>query len=229
MNAPLATKAEQSAVNRRASLFARYFGRTVLAIGAHPDDLELAIGGTLARLATNGARVLMAIVSIPSEFELRLAEARRAAELLGGELRLLVDDGCRRIDDMKHYQLVGMLDELVRELKPAALFTHSASEFHRDHIAVHNACISTQRINPFDLYHFNPTMTRAVPVAFHPRAYVDITDTIELKMRAIEAHASQFAARGLDIEMYRDMARLYGRMVGVKYAEGLDVGRMLVA
>jgi LmbE family N-acetylglucosaminyl deacetylase len=72
-------------------------------------------------------------------------------------------------------------------------------------------------------------MTRAVPVAFHPRAYVDVSDTIELKMQAIEAHASQFGARGLDTELFRDVARLAGRMAGVKYAEGLDVGRMLLA
>jgi LmbE family N-acetylglucosaminyl deacetylase len=68
-----------------------------------------------------------------------------------------------------------------------------------------------------------------VPVPFHPRAYVDISETIDAKMRAIEAHASQFACRGLGTDIYRDVARLNGRMVGVQYAEGLDVGRMLIA
>jgi LmbE family N-acetylglucosaminyl deacetylase len=117
----------------------------------------------------------------------------------------------------------------VRSLEPAAVLTHGASEFHGDHLAVYNACLSTQRLKPFDFFHFNPTMTRAVPVAFHPRAYVDISETIDLKMQAIEAHASQFGSRGLDSEMYREIARMNGRMVGVKYAEGLDVGRMLLA
>jgi N-acetylglucosamine malate deacetylase 1 len=227
MNAPL--KAVRSAVNRRVSLAARYFGHTVLAIGAHPDDIELAIGGTLARLAGNGARVVMAVVSIPAEFETRRDEAQRAAQILGCELRFLIEDGCARIDDIKNYQLVGMLDGLVRDLSPAAVLTHSASEFHRDHIAVHNACLSTQRLKSFDFFHFSPTMTRAVPVAFNPRVYFDVTDTIDAKMQAIAAHESQFAGRGLDIEMYRDIARLNGRMVGVKYAEGLDVARMLLA
>ena len=68
-----------------------------------------------------------------------------------------------------------------------------------------------------------------MPVQFHPRAYIDVSDTIELKMQAIAAHTSQFGTRGLETEMYRDIARLNGRMVGVQYAEGLDVGRMLLA
>jgi len=226
MNAPLAANAFQA---RSISLASRYGGRTVLAIGAHPDDVELAIGGMLARLSRESARVVMAVVSIPSDFDQRRAEAERAAQILGCELRVLIDDGCKRIDDIKNYQLVGMLDALVRELQPAAVLTHSANEFHRDHVAVHNACFSTQRLKPFDFFHFNPTMCRPVPVEFHPRAYVDVTGTMEAKMDAIGAHVSQFGARGLEAEMYRDLARLTGRMVGVKYAEGIDVSRMLLA
>jgi len=207
-----------------------YRGRTVLAIGAHPDDIELAVGGTLARFVRDGARVVMAVVSIPADYDTRRAEAERAAAILGCELRFLVQDaGCKRIDDIKNYQLVGMIDGAVRELAPAALLTHSASEFHRDHVMVHNACLSAQRLKPFDLFHFNPTMCRPVPMPFHPRAYVDVSETIDTKMEAIEAHASQFGARGLDTDMYREVARMNGRMVGVKYAEGLDVGRMLLA
>jgi N-acetylglucosamine malate deacetylase 1 len=206
-----------------------YSGKTVLAIGAHPDDIELAVGGTLARLSRDGARVVMAVVSIPADYHTRRLEAERAAAILGCELRFLVDEGCRRIDDIKNYQLVGMIDGAVRDLEPAVLLTHSANEFHRDHVMVHNASVSAQRLKPFDLFHFNPTMCRPVPTPFHPRAYVDVSETIDTKMRAIEAHASQFGSRGLDTEMYRDIARMNGRMVGVKYAEGLDVGRMLLA
>ena len=56
-----------------------------------------------------------------------------------------------------------------------------------------------------------------------------MTETIDTKIEAIDAHASQFSCRGIDTEVYRDFARLHGRMVGVKYAEALDVGRMLLA
>lgn len=206
---------------------ARYTGRTVIALGAHPDDLELGVGGTLAALSRGGARVLMAVCSVPAEFERRQAEARAAAAILGCELRILMDGGCHRIEDLKTYQLVGMLDDLVRELGPAALLTHGPGDFHRDHVAVYQAAVSTQRLGLFDFYSYVPTMCRPVPVPFQPRAYIDISNTIDVKMRAIEAHPSQFSARGITAELYRDMARLNGRMCGVQYAEGLDVNRMV--
>ena len=222
MNAPAL-----QAMARSAAFSGRYAGRTVVAIGAHPDDLELAVGGTLARLARDGAHVVMAIVSIPGDYQTRLAEAARAAQILGCELRVLMD-GPRRIDDLKSYQLVGMLDAVVRECHPAAVFTHSASEFHRDHVSVHEATVSTQRLQQFDFFSYSPTMCRPVPTQFHPRLYVDVSSTIDAKMEAIRAHASQFGCRGISTDLYRDLARLNGHMVGVEYAEGLDLARMLV-
>jgi LmbE family N-acetylglucosaminyl deacetylase len=221
MNQPVAAFAARS-------FTARYTTGTVLAVGAHADDLELGVGGTLARLARAGARVVMAVMSVPGDFEKRIVEAGTAARILGCELRILLRDG-RRIDDIKPYQLVGMIDELVRELAPVAVFTHSATEFHRDHAAVYTATVSAQRLSFFDFFAYQPTMCRPVPVPFHPRAYVDISDIIDEKIAAINAHATQFSSRGLDTEMYREHARLQGRMAGVQYAEGLDVGRMLLA
>lgn len=207
----------------------RYADRTVLAIGAHPDDVELAVGGTLARLKSAGARVVIAVVSVPSDYQTRRSEAERAADILGCELRILMDGGCRRIEDVKTYELVALLDGLVRELSPAAVLTHGASEFHRDHILVYNAAVSTQRLQHFDFFSYHPNFCRPVPMPFHPRAYVDVSDTIDTKMEAIAAHESQFGSRGIPLDIYRDIARMNGRMVGVDYAEGLDVSRMLLA
>ena len=97
---------------------ARYKDRTVLAIGAHPDDLELAIGGTLAKLRRTGARVVMAVVSIPADYDARRREAEQAAEILGCELRILIDGGAtKRIEDMKTYELVKVLDEVVKDTR----------------------------------------------------------------------------------------------------------------
>ena len=207
----------------------RYTGRTVLAVGAHADDVELAVGGTIARLRRGGARVVMVVVSLPGDHKQRMGEAKQAAEILGCELRVLMTDSARRIEDLRSYELVAMIDREVKEHAPAAMLTHGPSEFHRDHVLVHEACVSSQRLQYFDFFTYHPNFCRPVPVPFHPRAYVDITDTIETKMRAIAAHQSQFKCRGLGIDIYRDIARLNGRMVGVQYAEGLDVGRMLLA
>jgi LmbE family N-acetylglucosaminyl deacetylase len=211
------------------SIAERYAGKTVIAVGAHADDVELAVGGTMARLRRAGARVVMVVLSLPGDARVRRREAEQAAAILGAELRVVMDDGKRRIEDLKSYELVAMIDREVKELAPAAMFTHGPSEFHRDHVLVHEACVSSQRLRFFDFFTYQPNFCRPVPVSFHPKAYVDISDTIETKMRAIEVHHSQFKCRGLDTEIYRDIARMNGRMIGVQYAEGLDVARMLLA
>ncbi|HTL26985.1 MAG TPA: PIG-L family deacetylase [Burkholderiales bacterium] len=213
----------------RESLPARYAGRTVLAIGAHPDDLEIGIGGTLARLSRSGAHVVMAVVSIPSNYETRVQEAKRGAKILGADLRVLLNGGrCCRVEDLKTYELVTLFDELVQELSPAAVLTHGSADFHRDHVLVHNAVLATQRLRFFDLFCYYPTNCRPVQTAFQPRLYVNVSQTIDTKIEAIAAHSSQFSCRGLDVEMYREIARAQGRMIGSGYAEGLDVVRMLL-
>lgn len=212
----------------RQPITSRYAGQTVIAIGAHPDDLEIGLGGTLAKLRREGVEVVMCIASIPKDFDVRLAEAKRGAEILGCELRLLMDGGPQRLEDVKTCDLVGMLDEVIREHDPAAVFTHSCSDFHNDHLLIYQACLPTQRLAYFDLFSYHPTNCRPVPTQFHPKAYVDITETIDAKMHAITAHASQFGGRGLDTEMYREHAHVQGRMIGVPYAEGLDIVRMLL-
>ncbi len=211
------------------SLASRYAGRTVVAIGAHPDDLEIGIGGTLAKLQKGGAHVVMVIASIPKDFEVRMEEAKRGAEILGCELKFLMGDGPQRLEDIKTCDLVGMLDAVIKEYEPAAVLTHSNADFHNDHLLIYNACLPTQRLRYFDFFSYHPTNCRPVPVSFHPRAYVDVSETIDAKMHAITAHASQFGGRGLDTEMYREFAHVQGRMIGVPYAEGLDVNRMILA
>ena len=211
------------------SLAARYAGRTVVGVGAHPDDLEIGIGGTLAKMRRGGAHVVMVVASIPKDFDVRLAEARLGAEILGCELKILHEDGPKRIEDIKTCDLVGMMDAVIKEYAPAAMLTHSSADFHNDHLLIYNACLPTQRLAHFDFFSYHPTNCYPVAVAFHPRAYVDISDTIDAKMHAITAHKSQFGGRGLDTEMYREFAHVQGRMIGVPYAEGLDVMRLTLA
>jgi len=209
-------------------LTARYSGCTVLAIGAHPDDVELAVGGTVARWSRSACRVVIAVVSVPGNYLTRRREAERAAAILGCELRVLTGGG-RRIEDLNAHQLVELLDEQVRELAPAAVLVHGRSDFHHDHMLVHEAAVCCQRLAPFDCFSYHPTFCRPLHVSFAQQAYVDISATIDTKMAAIDAHESQFAARGISTDTFRDIARFTGRFVKVAYAEGLQVERMLLS
>lgn len=213
---------------RRIDVLSKYAGSTVLAVGAHPDDLELGCGGTLARLSRAGARVVMIVVSIPSNLRSRRLEAMKAAEILGCEVRFLTPNRCSRVEDLKTHQLVGMIDAQVKELQPAAMFTHCLANLHLDHKLAYEACMASQRLRYFDIFCYSPTSCHAVNIAFYPHAYIDISDTIEEKMRAIRVHSSQFDARGLNTERYREADSHMGRIIGVPYAEGVEIIRMKV-
>ena len=91
----------------------------------------------------------MAVCSVPGDYEVRRAEALDAAAILGCELRILMDGGSRRIEDVKTYQLVGMIDDVVRDVKPAAMLTHGSTDFHGDHVLVHHASVPSQRLHDF--------------------------------------------------------------------------------
>ena len=213
---------------RRIDVLSKYAGSTVIAVGAHPDDLELGCGGTLARLSRAGARVVMVVVSIPSSLRSRRLEATRAAEILGCEVRFLTPNRCSRVEDLKTHQLVGMIDAQVKELEPAAMFTHCLANLHLDHKLAYEACMASQRLRYFDIFCYSPTSCHAVNIAFYPHAYIDISETIEEKMKAIRVHSSQFDSRGLNTERYREADSRMGQIIGADYAEGVEIVRMKV-
>lgn len=206
----------------------RYAGASVLAVGAHPDDLESAAGGTLARLAASGARVVMAVLSAPGKCEVRVAEAKRAADLLGCELELVTSDG-RRVEDLKTYEAVQALDRIVRAIEPRLIIAHACCDYHRDHVLAGEAALAVQRLGPFDYWRFSTSVRSPRLVPFNPSLYVDITQTVDKKIEALAAHESQFAARDRDLAVYKEVAHLRGRESGVGYAEVFEVGRLILS
>jgi LmbE family N-acetylglucosaminyl deacetylase len=205
------------------NLLHTYAGQTVLAIGAHPDDLEIGAGGTLAQIVRHGGRVVMAAVTIPNMLEQRIIEARAAADILGAQLEVLERERCCRVEDLSTYELVEQIDGLIRKYEPVALFTHSAHEVHYDHILVHRAVLSSLRLRPMDVYLMQPTSCKPVLHAWQARIWVDIGETLETKIRAIAAHESQFGRRGICLDTFRQMARSQGLPMRIGYAEGHDV------
>lgn len=227
-NGGLVLESERDAANNSddAHLLWKYKGKTILAVGAHPDDVELGMGGTLARLSGVGARVVVAVISIPGNLRSRCEEAREAAKILGAEVLFSIPNKCCRVEDLKRHQLVGITDGLIQKLMPAAVFTHSLANLHADHRLVYDACMASQRLRYFDLFCYPPTSCHVINIPFYPQVYVDISKTIEIKMQAIQAHSSQFHDRGLSTDYYRKLSSQVGRMVGVNYAEGLQIVRM---
>jgi N-acetylglucosamine malate deacetylase 1 len=207
-------------------MLGKYRGRKAVVIGAHPDDIELGAGGTVARMAAEGADVTMVVVCTPNNLESRTAEARKAAEILGARIEFLFAQKAMRVEDIKSYELIERVDRIVRAQDPAVVITHAASNFHHDHVLVHKACVAAQRLHFFDMLCFYPNSCHPVTTPFHPQAYIDITRTIERKMAAINQHATQFGCRGLTTDHYVGIAREYGRLAGVEFAEGLEVSRL---
>ena len=198
----------------------------VLAFGAHPDDLEVGAGGLLARLSAEGAEVTMGVVSIPNNVEVRRAEAKAGADVIDADMFVLFDEKPCRVEDIPMHELVRRFDQLVGDIRPDLVITHSAFDLHWDHSLVNRATVSALRRTPCDLLAFlsSPEMnaqSRAIGQCF-----ADISSTMETKIRAINAHNSQVPK--LDLESSRDLARAMGRISGVEYAEAYEVLRVRI-
>ena len=201
-------------------------GGSVLAFGAHPDDIEIGAGGLLARLVSEGADVMMAVVAVPNQFDVRRSEARAGAETIGADLMILFEDKPTRVEDVPMHELVRRFDQLIGDVQPDLVITHSASDLHWDHGLVHRATISALRRTPCDLlaYLSSPEMNAA---ARHVgECFADVSRSIDAKIDAIRCHSSQLGK--FDLESSRDLARAMGRMSGYEYAETYQVLRVRV-
>jgi LmbE family N-acetylglucosaminyl deacetylase len=199
---------------------------TVLAFGAHPDDLEIGAGGLLARLAAEGADVTMAVVTVPNQVETRRKEAQAGAELLDAELMILFDDKPYRVEDLPMHEIVRRFDQLVGDLRPDLVITHSANDLHWDHGLVHRATVSALRRTPCDLLAYLSSPENNAHARCVGECFADISSTISTKLEAIRCHSSQLSK--FDLESSRDLARGMGRISGYEYAEAYQVLRVRV-
>jgi LmbE family N-acetylglucosaminyl deacetylase len=201
-------------------------GGRVLAFGAHPDDLEVGAGGLLARLSADGADVTMAIVSIPNRPEERRAEAHASAKILDAELFILHDEKQCRVEDIPMHELVRRFDQLVGDIRPDLVITHSANDLHWDHSLVNRATVSALRRTPCDLLAFLSSPEMNAQSRSLGQCFADISTTVDTKIAAISAHRSQLPK--LDLESSRDLARAMGRISGFAYAEAYEVLRVRI-
>lgn len=230
-------------------LLERRIRMNVLAIGCHPDDLEIACGGTLRRLVREGHNVYMCHVAngdmghaeiMPTELRaLRTVEAEKAGELIGVKRVYNVDVGdC--VVDYKEGDALREVVKVIRETKPDFIITHDPSDYMEDHLQVSKLVFeasftsSIPHMFPeYPSYSLIPPiyyMDTLAGVGFMPEEYVDISEDIEVKINAIDCHQTQvkwmLEHDKIDfLEFVRSCSRFRGLQSGVQYAEAFRVCR----
>lgn len=205
-----------------------------MCVGAHPDDVEIGMGGTVAKLVAEGKRV--AIVDLTDGEptpngtpELRRAESAEAARILGvqrrtlsGRNRYLFDTAAARTE----------LAEVIRELRPRVLFVPYSDDAHPDHIAASSIAVAARFYSKFTktemsgepyfperVYRYMAVHLRVIA---EPSFIVDVSDTLGTKLAAISAYESQFSANPANagiLDLMRQTAAMWGALGRVPAGE----------
>ena len=194
----------------------------VLVFGAHPDDMEIGMGGTIAKHASLGDAVHMVVTTVPSQPERRREEAQRGAEILGATFSCL-DIPAEKMEYNR--KLIGQVDALLADFSPDLIYTHWDKDSHQDHNTISRSVISAARKNRASLFMYEQTIPGGiVPEGFRDQSFVDISDFIDTKIQSIMAHESQLAANGdWWLQGVKGRAMYRGYQINVKYAEAFEV------
>jgi len=204
----------------------------LLVIGAHADDPEVSMGGSISKFTNSGNDVKLLVCIIPQESrdgkimqgakKRRLSYQEEAAKRLNCEIEVL---------DMNPYEfkfdrkLVKLIDDIIVEYQPDVIFTHWDHDTHQDHKAVAEATFAAARKNNISVLMYEQlTLGGISPDSFKSHVYVDITETIEDKIKSIKSY--KFLSES-DIEAVYSLSRFRGNQIGVKYAECFEVCKVI--
>lgn len=204
--------------------------KNILVFGAHPDDLEIGMGGTVTKLSRLGLNVKLIIATLPNftqndKKEERRMEAVRSSKVMGCPEPDFLD---LSPEQMTHSRsLIGIMDKYIQDYKPAAVFTQWIGDSHQDHQALTKSVISGSR-DTTDLYMYETTIPGGITEqAFRSQLFVDITDYIEPKRAALECFESQQERCGpIWIDAIIGRAAYRGYQLNCKYAEAFEVIRV---
>ena len=215
----------------------------VLAIGAHPDDIEIACSGTLAKCVKRGDTVIVChlssgnlghVVIPPDELQvIRANEAKRAGALAGIEV---IWGGFHDLDIYdNNKEARDKVVDVIKYANPDVIITHNPDDYMPDHTATSRLVFDasfTATLPNYASKHKEPAklvpiyyMDTLAGVNFNPTEYVDISDEIDLKIEMLECHESQLVWMrehdGIDFaDMVRTCSRYRGYQCGAAYAEG---------
>lgn len=211
--------------------------KRVLVLAPHPDDEVLGVGGTMARLASEGAEVTVAILTrgTPPAFTEEVArqtrnEALEAHRLLGVKDSVFLSLPAARLDTVPHSEVNGQLIELYRSIRPDTVFVPFNGDIHLDHQLFFLSAMVAARPNsdfsPRVLYAYE-TLSETnwnapyLTPNFVPNVFVDITGFLDAKLEAMRRYASQIKPfpHERSAESLQALATLRGSTVGIHAAE----------
>lgn len=198
----------------------------ILAIGAHPDDIEYGCGGTLVQYAGRGHKVSLYVItdgSFGGDPVTRRAEQGRAADFIGAKLEW---GNLRDTEVCDNRELILSIEGMLEKTRPDLVLVNYAEDIHQDHRAISLAAISATRYIKEVLFYEVPTTFN-----FNPDIFVDIEPVLLKKLELLGMHTSQVnktKVKNLTIlESVKSCANFRGFQGRVKYAEGFKAVRLL--
>jgi len=205
--------------------------RKILAIGAHPDDIEIGCAGTLLTFSRQGFDIYYIIASLGEKCDVNIAEQNSLMERRKAESKKAAD--YIGVKDIKYLMLpdtfiehngmvVDSIEKIIESVEPEIIFTHTLNDKHQDHKNVGYATISACRRTKTNILHYE---TPSTAQSFNPVVFSDISSMIEEKINILKGFTSQNEKIYLDNEAIIGLARYRGYTSGSKYAETFEVSR----
>jgi LmbE family N-acetylglucosaminyl deacetylase len=192
----------------------------ILAIGAHPDDIEIGCGGTLIKYSQEGHQVYLLVAThgeLGGEGLVRTEELRRSAEIMGATDLFTFDYPDTQLPLDK--ELIARIEEVIKVVSPKVIFVHYFDDTHQDHRTLSQATTSATRYIKNVLFYEVPTTQN-----FAPTVFIDIDDALGEKIACLEAHTSQVTKTNIEgltiVDIARAAAHFRGIQSRVKNAEG---------
>lgn len=202
--------------------------KNILAIGAHPDDIEFGCGGTLIKYAEQGHHVFLLVMTkgeMGGESELRAAEQMESMKVMGAQE--IFWGGLADTQIEVSQDIIKRVEEVITQVRPDFIFCHYPEDTHQDHRHLSQMTISATRYIRNVLFYEGPTTER-----FNPQVYVDIVPTLTLKVKALMAHKSQVKKTNIEdvsiVEIAHSCANFRGIQGRVQYAEAFSALRLFV-
>jgi LmbE family N-acetylglucosaminyl deacetylase len=198
----------------------------ILAIGAHPDDIELGCGGLLLSATRNGHNVYVYTLTrgaAGGNPRQRGGEAQRAAKFLGAKALWLDDLPDSKIEE--GIDLISRIESRIEAVSPDLIFTHHAGDVHHDHRTIARATLEAGRYDS-NILSYEIPLTRS----FEPRIFYDISAVMEDKIKLVNMYQSQSQKEYLTAGAIRGLAEyraFQSRFKGaVNYVEAFDAAKM---